>query len=92
MSNEPALDVVVEALGSSSVDMKLRVWVEDASHERPVFFLVMESAKLALDAAGIEVPNHHLQLFVEDVDERVWSRMAELQSSSEVTLPRGGWL
>jgi small conductance mechanosensitive channel len=80
VSKEPLPDVVVEALGASSVDMKVRVWVEDASHERPVFFSVMEACKLALDAAGIQIPYHHLQLFLEDVDERVWSKVAGLQA------------
>ena len=80
VSKEPAPDVVVGALGSSSVDMKLRVWVEDPSHEQPVFFAVMEASKLALDTAGIQIPYHHLQLFLEDVDERVWGKMAGLQA------------
>ena len=83
VSKEPAPDVVVEALGASSVDMKIRVWVEDASHERPAFYSVMEASKLALDAAGIQIPYHHMQLFVEDVDDRVWSKVANLQAAGD---------
>lgn len=75
---EPAPDVVVMGCGASSVDLELRVWVDDAELERPVFHRVMEAGKLALDAAGIEIPYPHLQLFVENVEDRVWSRVAEI--------------
>jgi len=76
VARQPAPDVVVDALGPSSVDLKLRVWIDDASRERPVFCSVMEASKLALDAAGIQIPYHHMQLFIENVDERVLSRVA----------------
>ena len=33
--------------------------------------LVVEAAKRALDAAGIQIPFPHLQLFWEDVEDRV---------------------
>lgn len=75
---DPAPDVVVTACGSSSVDLDVRVWVDDAGLERPTFHLVMERCKLALDRAGIQIPYPHLQLFVDSVEERVWTRTAEL--------------
>ena len=75
---DPAPDVVVTGLGSSSVDFNARVWIHDAGREQPVYYAVMEAAKLALDAAGIEIPYHHLQLFVEDVRDRVWQKAAAL--------------
>lgn len=68
----PAPDVVVTELGGSSVNMNVRVWIDEAEQEQPVFFRVMEASKLALDAAGIEIPYPHLQLFVENVQDRVW--------------------
>jgi small conductance mechanosensitive channel len=74
----PAPDVVAAALGDSSVNLLVRVWIDEAAWERPVFYRVMEASKAALDAAGIEIPFPHLQLFVEDVRERVWSRAAGL--------------
>jgi small conductance mechanosensitive channel len=58
-------EVVMAALGSSSVDLSLRVWVEDATHEKQAHFRCLEAAKLALDEAGIEIPYPHLQLFLE---------------------------
>jgi small-conductance mechanosensitive channel len=75
---EPAPDVVAMGCGASSVDLEVRVWVDEAELERPVFHSVMEASKLALDAAGIQIPYPHLQLFVDDVEERVWSRAAAL--------------
>jgi small-conductance mechanosensitive channel len=67
---------VVTSLGDSSVNMRARVWIQDASHEQPVFFRVMEASKLALDRAGIEIPYHHLQLFIEDIQESVLKQAA----------------
>ena len=63
--NRPAT-VVVTALGNSSVDMELRVFLRDPSHEVPVRFEYVEKAKKALDAAGIEIPFPHLQLFIDE--------------------------
>jgi small conductance mechanosensitive channel len=71
-----APDLVVTELGASSVNMNVRVWIDDASQEKPVYSRVMEASKLALDAAGIEIPYPHLQLFLENVDQRVWQQAA----------------
>ncbi len=68
----PAPDVVAVKLGDSSVDLNVRVWVESAADERPVFFRVVEASKVALDEAGIEIPFPHLQLLLEDVRDKVW--------------------
>ncbi len=75
---KPAPEVVVEGLGGSSVDLIVRVWIDEMSQERPIFYRVMEASKLALDAAGIQIPYPHLQLFVENVDDRVWGKLANL--------------
>lgn len=72
----PAPDVVVKETGDSSVNLEVRVWIDDASRERPVFHQVIEASKLALDEAGIEIPFPHLQLFVDDVRPRVWDQAA----------------
>ncbi len=70
--DEPAPDVVVDELGGSSVNLKVRVWIESADKRRGTYFNVTEAAKVALDEAGIEIPFPHLQLFVDTVEERVW--------------------
>jgi small-conductance mechanosensitive channel len=62
--------------------MDVRVWIDDAAQEKPVYSRVMEVSKLALDAAGIEIPYHHLQLFLENIDERVWRQAAAFASLS----------
>jgi len=74
----PLPEVVVTALAASSVDMEVRVWIHEAADEIPVYNSVMETSKLALDAAGIEIPYHHLQLFVENVQDQVWAKAAAL--------------
>jgi small-conductance mechanosensitive channel len=75
---DPPPAVVPMELGDSSVDLQVRVWIDDAADERPVFHLVLEAAKGALDQAGIEIPFPHLQLFVDDVRARVWAGAAKL--------------
>jgi small conductance mechanosensitive channel len=76
---DPAPDVVVTQLGASSVDLIVRVWIEDAQDEKQVFYRVMEESKLALDAAGIQIPYHHLQLFIENVEDRIWEKAQQLR-------------
>lgn len=76
LCTDPAPDVVVTALGDSSVNLAVRVWIEDGDQRRPVYASVLESAKVALDHAGIEIPFPHLQLFVDDVEERVWTGLS----------------
>ena len=71
----PAPDVIVEALGSSSIDLKVRVWISHADREQATTFEVTETSKKALDEAGIQIPFPHLQLFVDQVESRVWSRL-----------------
>lgn len=73
---DPAPSIVVQELGGSSVNLLVRVWISDASRELPVFYAVMEASKLALDAAGIQIPYPHLQLFWDDVEDRVVQKIA----------------
>jgi small-conductance mechanosensitive channel len=77
---DPAPGVVATGLGDSSVNLEVRVWVDDAAHERQVFFRVLEASKVALDDAGIEIPFPHLQLFVDNVRKRVWKGAATVPS------------
>lgn len=86
---DPAPDVVVMACGASSVDLEVRVWVDDAGLERPTFHRVLEASKLALDAAGIQIPYPHLQLFVDNVEERVWQRATAFAHATRPA-PEGG--
>lgn len=62
----PAPTVVVTSLGDSSVNLEMRFWTEDAVQKYPLAWEYTEKCKNALDAAGIEIPYPHMQLFVED--------------------------
>ncbi|MGH7178983.1 MAG: mechanosensitive ion channel family protein [Tepidisphaeraceae bacterium] len=66
ISPSPAPQVVVNSCADSSVNLLLRFWIEDESQERAMSHEYLEKAKKALDAARIEIPFPHLQLFVED--------------------------
>jgi small conductance mechanosensitive channel len=79
---EPAPSVVAGGLGDSSVDLMVRVWIAQAVDEVPVRFRVVEACKIALDKAGIEIPFPHLQLFVDDVTDRVWQGLRNGRSGS----------
>ncbi len=74
----PAPEVIARALGGSSVDLEVRVWTDDPSQERRLFFQILEASKVALDEAGIQIPFPHLQLFVDDVSDRVWAGASRL--------------
>lgn len=61
----PEPEVVVHGLGASSVDLVLHFWITEERYEDAMQYEYMEKCKEALDAAGIEIPFPHLQLFVE---------------------------
>ena len=79
--SDPAPDVVVTDLGDSSVNLMVRVWIDEAADRPKTMVNLVEEAKIALDEAGIEIPFPHLQLFVDDVESRVWKGL-------EASLPR----
>lgn len=72
LSSNQRPDVVVTELAGSSVNLAVRVWIDRGEDRRPVFADVLERSKVALDQAGIQIPFPHLQLFVDDVEDRVW--------------------
>ena len=90
---DPPPDVVADALGSSSVDLLVRVWIEHADERQTTHFAVIEACKVALDAAGIQIPFPHLQLFVDSVEDRVWQRLESLTqdggAEAAADVPRG---
>ena len=73
---DPAPTVVTANLGGSSVDLEVRVWINDASQEKPVFFRSLEACKNALDDADIEIPFPHLQLFMDGIKDEVLEKAA----------------
>jgi len=79
---QPEPDLVVTALKAGSVDLLVRVWVDDAALERPVFCRVIEACLDALDRAGIETPSPQIQLLLENDPGR-----AESQTSVSLRPP-----
>jgi len=77
---KPVPETVVVGLGGSSVDLEVRVWIDQAPEQEQISARIVEASKLALDAAGIQIPFPHLQLFVDDVEDRVWNKAALLPS------------
>ncbi len=55
---DPAPAVTVSELADSSVNFAVRPWTKTADYW-DVYFDVLENAKIALDAAGIEIPYPH---------------------------------
>jgi small conductance mechanosensitive channel len=53
---EPAPEVVVTALDDWAVRLELRVWLRDPHTERATLCALTESAKIALQEAGVELP------------------------------------
>jgi small conductance mechanosensitive channel len=79
---DPAPAVVVNSLGDSSVDLLVQVWIPDAEAEKRMFFRVLETVKVALDKAEIEIPFPHVQLFVDAVDKSVWQGAADMAQTA----------
>jgi small conductance mechanosensitive channel len=82
VKEDPAPDVVVDALGDSSVNLVVRVWIDDGQFQRRTRFAVVEASKRALDAAGIQIPFPHLQLFWDGIEPRVIDRLRGLRAVS----------
>ena len=80
--SDPAPDIVVDELAGSSVNLQMRVWIESAEDQKRVNFALKETAKSALDEAGIEIPFPHLQLFVDSVDDRILDRLPKSTSAA----------
>lgn len=53
---EPVPQVVVDELGDSSINLLVRVWVDDPGSDKHFRFALTEATKKALDATGIEIP------------------------------------
>jgi small conductance mechanosensitive channel len=53
---EPAPKVVVRNFGESSVDLQLRVWIDNARKRMDTISYITDQMKAALDKEGIEIP------------------------------------
>ncbi|EMP54349.1 mechanosensitive ion channel protein MscS [Marinobacter santoriniensis NKSG1] len=77
--------VLLTSLGDSSVNLTVQAWIApDSLDVQPrIMADILERIKEALDAAGIEIPFPHLQLFIDDakglkpVIEPLYPKMAQ---------------
>jgi small conductance mechanosensitive channel len=76
---DPVPTVVVAACADSSVNLIVRLWIHDESIEQSLFYEYLEKAKKALDAASIEIPFPHMQLFLENTPAIKSLRQSPLQ-------------
>lgn len=60
--------VVLKSLGDSSMNLEIKVWItpDNLDVQPRIMADILEQVKEALDAAGIEIPFPHLQLFIDD--------------------------
>jgi small-conductance mechanosensitive channel len=56
ISKSPAPKVVVKSFGESSVDLQLRVWIDDARKRMDTISYITDKIKTAFDKHGIEIP------------------------------------
>jgi small conductance mechanosensitive channel len=56
VKKKPIPMVVVDKLGESSVELLVRIWVDEPGFEQKYFFLLTEACKQALDKAKISIP------------------------------------
>jgi len=56
ISKTPAPKVVVRNFGESSVDLQLRVWIDDARKRMDTISHVTDKIKTAFDHQGVEIP------------------------------------
>jgi small conductance mechanosensitive channel len=66
MASHQDPQVVVTKLNDSSVDLQLRLWLDDPGRSRPLKWEYTERIRKALARADIEIPFPHLQLFVDE--------------------------
>jgi len=56
ISKEPPPKVVVRSFGEFSVDLQLRVWIDNARKRMDTISYITDHVKTAFDEAGIEIP------------------------------------
>jgi small-conductance mechanosensitive channel len=64
IAKDPAPKVVVRNFGESSVDLQLRVWIEDARKRMDTVSYITDKVKEAFDANGVEIPYPKRDIYV----------------------------
>jgi small-conductance mechanosensitive channel len=67
IAKDPAPKVVVRNFGESSVDLQLRVWINDARRRMDTISYITDQVKDAFDREGIEIPYPKRDIYVTQV-------------------------
>jgi small-conductance mechanosensitive channel len=63
-ADDPPPKVVVRNFGESSVDLQLRVWIQDARKRMDTIDHITDQVKASFDAEGIEIPYPKRDIFI----------------------------
>ncbi|MBC8198863.1 MAG: mechanosensitive ion channel family protein [Desulfobacteraceae bacterium] len=66
ISKEPPPNVVVKNFGESSVDLQLRVWIDDARKRMDTISYITDRVKDEFDKEGIEIPYPKRDIIITD--------------------------
>ena len=64
IAKDPAPKVVVRNFGESSVDLQLRVWINEARRRMDTISYITDQVKEAFDSQGVEIPYPKRDIFV----------------------------
>ena len=64
IAKDPAPKVVVRNFGASSVDLQLRVWINDARNRMDTTSYITDNIKTMFDKEGIEIPYPKRDIFI----------------------------
>ncbi len=64
VKEHPVPACILRSFGASSVDLQLRVWLQDARRRRDADDWITERVKVLFDAAGIEIPYPKRDLYI----------------------------
>jgi small-conductance mechanosensitive channel len=64
IAKEPAPKVVVRNFGESSVDLQLRIWIEDARRRMDTVSYITDQVKDEFDRQGVEIPYPKRDIYV----------------------------
>jgi small-conductance mechanosensitive channel len=66
VSKNPEPKVVVRNFGESSVDLQLRVWIDDARKRMATISFITDRTKAAFDEHGVEIPYPKRDIYVKE--------------------------
>jgi small-conductance mechanosensitive channel len=62
--HEPPPQIILRNFGESSVDLELRVWIDDARKRRSIGDEITDRVKTEFDRAGVEIPYAKRDLYI----------------------------